>query len=878
MAPSEKPTSSRPHHRDGWLLAGIWLGSLVLDLIWLQGHQLPPAWDQGDHLSRALNIWQVLRQPQPLTGDWWHQLWAQAPSYRGPLTYLVTAPLFSLLGPSYASAILSNSLFNGLLLVSVYGQGRLLASRQAGLWAAWFCAVAPALLNQRSDYLIDFSLTAVLAACWTLLSWRHLGVGATGPTPGRSWRRPWLASGCCGLALGALLLTRPTGLLLLWLPLAALALRAAQQLLRGRWWLAAQGLLAAWLAWLVAGGWIGQNWLTIVSTVNNARRWGVLYQEGLEPTSLAGWLYYPKLLPAMAGASMVGLVLAGWLLAGWLQGGRLQGGLPRNSWHRRQGARPPANAAERWRLAWWLSFPLGGLLLASLMSTKDFRFVLPLLPQLLLLLAWLVSAVGASSGANSGARNGSTSRASSGSGPWRRYWRGAIVLVGISGLLACQFGIGANLTAFASHAPQRQQPSPQGKQPSPQGKQPWPLEEIVATIRRQSPQQLSTLAVLPDSEFLNAFNLEAEGRRQQFRVAARQTLAPLEHLEEDLAGFDWFLLKGGDQGVMSDERQAKLSQLVKRSPAFSAAGRWALPDGSGAELYRRRQLSLAVAPAPCGAGGQPLLELIDQGGGAGGDGVLVTRLVAPARLLRGSRLLIDGHDRGIGQGLLRPDQPSGCLAISERLASKQPLPAQFQASLLLASGQRLPLQSRLIKFTPATRQATAKGPTPGATTPAAPNPVEGPAMPNRIDQLLELGQMLRQGQLDELFARVGRINQQDPEQVYLIDGEAILQARLRRDPTNLDLLYPLALAQALQRRAEAAALSLSRIGQLDPSNANAKLGLGFVQLYRFKPWAAQPALDQAAQLEPANGTLHTLRAVAAAMRLNLAEAHSLITR
>ena len=452
------------------------------------------------------------------------------------------------------------------------------------------------------------------------------------------------------------------------------------------------------------------------------------------------------------------------------------------------------------------------------------------------------------------------------------------MLVGISGLLACQFGIGANLTAFPSHAPRRGQPSPQGEQPSPQGKQPspqreqpWPLEEIVATIRRQSPQQLSTLAVLPDSEFLNAFNLEAEGRRQQFRVAARQTLAPLEHLEEDLAGFDWFLLKGGDQGVMSDERQAKLSQLVRRSPAFIAAGRWALPDGSGAELYRRRQLSLAVAPAPCGAGGQPLLELLDQGAGAGGDGVLVTRLVAPARLLQGSRLLLDGHDRGVGQGLLRPDQPSGCLAISERLASKEPLPAQFQASLLLASGQRLPLQSRLIKFTPATRQATAKGPTPGATTPAAPNPAEGPAMPNRIDQLLELGQLLRQGQLDELFARVGRINQQDPEQVYLIDGEAILQARLRRDPTNLDLLYPLALAQALQRQADAAALSLSRIVQLDPANANAQLGLGFVQLYRFKPWAAAEPIATASRLSPNNGPAKTLKKVQAAMTGNLQE-------
>jgi hypothetical protein len=221
-------------------------------------------------------------------------------------------------------------------------------------------------------------------------------------------------------------------------------------------------------------------------------------------------------------------------------------------------------------------------------------------------------------------------------------------------------------------------------------------------------------------------------------------------------------------------------------------------------------------------------------------------------------LLLDGHDRGVGQGLLRPDQPSGCLAISERLASKAPLPAQFQASLLLASGQRLPLQSRLIKVTP-------------TSSPASRTPAEGPAMPNRIDQLLELGQLLRQGQLDELFARVGRINQQDPEQVYLVDGEAILQARLRRDPTNLDLLYPLALAQALQRQADAAALSLSRIGQLDPANANAQLGLGFVQLYRFKPWAAAEPIARAAKLSPNNGPTQTLKKVQAAMTGNLQE-------
>jgi cytochrome c-type biogenesis protein CcmH/NrfG len=185
---------------------------------------------------------------------------------------------------------------------------------------------------------------------------------------------------------------------------------------------------------------------------------------------------------------------------------------------------------------------------------------------------------------------------------------------------------------------------------------------------------------------------------------------------------------------------------------------------------------------------------------------------------------------------------------------------EVAARLLLPTGQELPLQVTVHQ--------------PAADAIAS----QEALLANRHQQLLELGQLLRRGELDELFARVGRINQHDPEQLYLANGETILQARLKRDPQNLELLYPLALAQALQRKADAAALTLSRITRLDPGNANAHLGLGFVQLYRFKPWAAQPALDQAAQLNPANTTLRTLRAVAAALRLDLIEAHFLIQR
>ena len=776
--------------RDALILLGLWLGGVLLDGLWISRHQLPPAWDQGDHLSRAFGFWQVLQHLQPWAAGWWQELWAQAPSYRGPLTYVVSAPLFSLLGPSYGTAILSNSLFQGLLLLSLYGQGRLLGRPAAGLWAGALSAVAPALLNQRTDYLIDFSLTAVLAASWTLLSWRALG------RP----QRPWLTSAAAGLGLGAVLLTRPTGLLLLWLPLLALLGRAVAAARRGRWRPALQGLLAAALAWGLAGGWISQNWLTILSTVNNARRWGVLYQEGLEANTLEGWLYYPKLLPAMAGAWLVAAVLAGWLLQGW-----------------RRGRWPalPGGAMERWHLAWWLSFPLGALLLATLMSTKEFRFVLPLLPQLLLLLGLLLADGG-------------------------RWLQAMAVALGLSGLLACQFGLGPNLTGFTPHLPRR------GEH--------WPLAEIVATIRRQSPQQLSTLAVLPDSESLNAFNLEAEGRRQQFRVAARQTVAPLEHLNDDLAGFDWFLLKGGDQGVMSDERQARLSALVRQSPAFQAVADWPLPDGSRAELFARQPLSLAVQDAPCPAHGTAELQLWPASGWS--------RLVGPASQLSGARLLMDGQDRAVGQGMLRPSGRSRCLAVLEPLER-----SPDKASLMLADGrlQNLPIRLQ-------------SGVSPLPPPPAATGPQPTPAMANRHSQLLELGALLRRGELDELFARVGRINQHDPEQRYLVDGEAILRARLQQQPDNLDLLYPLALAQALQRNAPAAARSLSQISQLDPGNPQAHLGLGFVQLYRFRPWAAEPALEQAALLDPGNATLRILRAVAAAMRFDLAKAHSLIAR
>jgi 4-amino-4-deoxy-L-arabinose transferase-like glycosyltransferase len=798
--------------RDGWILLGLWLAGLLLDGLWLQRHGQPPAWDQGEHLSRALGVWQVLGEAAPFDPSWWQRLWAETPTYRGPFTYLVTAPVFSLLGPGYGSAILSNSLFQALLLGSLYGLGRLAHSRAAGLWAAFLCGVAPALLNQRSDYLIDFSLTAVLTATWWLLSVRVLA---------RS-RHPWLWSLGGGLGLGAVVLTRPTGLVMLWLPLLALAWMALADLVqRGRPARLGESLLAVAAATAVAWPWWSQNWLTILSTVNKARQWGVLYQDGLEANTLAGWLFYPRLLPTMAGAALVAVVVAGGLLGRW----------------RRRGA--PAKALPWPQLAWWLSFPLGALLLATLMSTKDFRFVLPLVPQLCLGLGILLA---------------------SATGRWTTGWRLAVVGIGVWGALASQFALAANPTGFP--------PRPPIAGPG------WPLEAIVATIRQRSPHQLSTLAVLPDSQGLNAFNLDAEGRRQNFRVAARQTVAPVDQLDGDLAGFDWFLLKGGDQGVMSDARQTALDAMVRRSPAFQAAGRWPLPDGSSAELFGRRNLSLAVTPVACGPDPSLQLDLNVEPPAPlrpGREAVLVSRLRGPAAQLRDGLLLLDWrpdwrHDRGIGQGMVRAD-PSGCLEVRERLALVVPagLPdGSYGLRARAIDGQGRPLALRIAPLTLTV-----------AATGEVANRPDGGASPNRIDQLLALGRLLRRGELDLLFRQVGQINQRDPQQIYLAQGERLLRARLQERPpgskgADLEDLYGLALAQALQRHAAGAVDTLQRIVSLEPTNPHALMALGFVQLYRFHPVQAQVALDAAARLDPGNRTLRTLRAVASGLRLDVA--------
>ncbi|NES24305.1 MAG: phospholipid carrier-dependent glycosyltransferase, partial [Symploca sp. SIO3E6] len=154
------------------LLGLIWLSGALCDRFWLALDHSIPAWDATNHLTGSLNYLDALQHAQWFSGEWWRSLWMLS-SKNPPLIYIVTAPFQQVFGTSPDQAILVNLLFSAILLGSVYKLGKHLFNQQVGLWAAGLCVLLPRLYEFRIHYLLDYSLTALIAASFCCLTvWR----------------------------------------------------------------------------------------------------------------------------------------------------------------------------------------------------------------------------------------------------------------------------------------------------------------------------------------------------------------------------------------------------------------------------------------------------------------------------------------------------------------------------------------------------------------------------------------------------------------------------------------------------------------------------------------------------------------------------------
>ena len=110
--------------------------SLLIDNLFILKINNPPAWDQGYHLSNVFKMYNILEAKGINISEKFNQLLNVTDSYRGPLTYFLSALFLKVFNNTYQFAYLSNQIFNIISIFSIFNLGKLLKNHSTGIWAS----------------------------------------------------------------------------------------------------------------------------------------------------------------------------------------------------------------------------------------------------------------------------------------------------------------------------------------------------------------------------------------------------------------------------------------------------------------------------------------------------------------------------------------------------------------------------------------------------------------------------------------------------------------------------------------------------------------------------------------------------------------------
>ncbi len=837
------------HH--GWLtIAGLWFLGAFCDRLWFALDRSIPSWDQADYLTGALSYWQALQTPQWFSGDWWRSLWLLS-SKMPPGTYIMTAFFHHLFGIEADRATLVYLFFSAILLPSVYGLGRLLFNPQIGVWAAALCLMFPGLYHARLDFLLDFPMTAVVTfSFYSLTRWK-----VTEPLelddfpsqqPPQHDSSGFLKSPACqawfwaivlGLSVGLSLLIKQSALFFLITPLVWVIVSTIKD---RRWVRFLQLMVATFVMGLVMYPWYRTNWLLVFTGSQRAAIQAAVTEGDPAIYTLPAWTFYAKQLPHHVSWPFLVVPIAGFVFYWWRSRGDrpftpLQAELQNPVW------RTHFNSPFKWLAIFWV----GSYVLFSLILNKDFRYVLPYLPVVSLVLAYGFMLFPANWG------------------KWVRWGTcSAVVVLIVSNLWPVyEWHPDIVTSRHAYRGPD------------------WPHQEAIAEMIETTPYLRSTLGVLPSTPMINQHNLNYYGNLQQFQVYGRQVGTRRSHVAQDARSLDWFLTKTGNQGSVPTEAQAAIVALVETGGEFDLQASWLLPDDTTLNLYHHR-LPMVTVEAMEGSANPALLTLdrvtVPAESPPGvpvpvtyewtgdwnllRDGVvmLTWQLQSPTASpsLRESWL----HDHGIGKGELQAVTAPAQAKVRERMAMFPP--ADVTPGTYTLAATYLNRKTGETQEIDVPRVAIAINPAAKATP--------APEL-DWITQLRSLSAALPQGPkaLEFIFDDIGRVNQYDPIQDYLIQAEKSLEYRLQQDPENVALAYNLAFSQVLQQDVKGAISAFERVVQLDSENPYAYAYLGFVNLYGWHPRQGETAIKQAIKLGPDGVEVQLLYGISALMQGNI---------
>lgn len=550
-------------------LGALFLWQALLLGVWLHNDTRPLRWDDAVHISTALDYKRALASgelgallsPKSRPGH---------PIYPPVVHFGMVVALFAAdatgVAPEDAATFL-NLVFLALIGLGAWWLAEFWWGREAGLAAAFIAGLLPGFVLMSRVIIVDVALAAF--AVWAYAFWAR---------GGRFTDRRltlWLAA---AFALGCLTKwSFPFYVLPILFDAAAAAWSGGAA---RRNVLCAAGLSAALLL-----PWYAVNIPKTLTRVLKAAGQGGAEGDP-DVLSLSALLWYPRhaVLPHM---TWLGVLAA---LAGAV-----------HIFRRKMEGR-------RALLLWALS----GYVFWTLVSNKNDRYFMPVLPALALAAAALPRRI-----------------------PWG--------VAGAAALFSAWLTWGSASSAWAQPA--------RGEA--------WPLEQIAQEVaaRRDKSAPFAVLTILANHEYLNGNNTRWTVEKLDLREAVRprSKLVPFGQMTE------FVVLKTGDLGpAYAVARQTAVREEALRPggwflKCFEDVRRWPLPDGSEAVLYRRR----AAPPAEVAVRPEEALPLLlgaarFEGLSVSGEGdVLSVR--ADSVSMKG--LIIKGVEaEARGFGAVRPDE------------------------------------------------------------------------------------------------------------------------------------------------------------------------------------------------------------------------------
>ncbi|MBV6625766.1 MAG: phospholipid carrier-dependent glycosyltransferase [Rivularia sp. (in: Bacteria)] len=790
------------------ILTLIWLLGVICDRYWFFLDKSIPSWDQADYLTGSLNYLQALQNPDLLNGEWWQNLWLLS-SKIPPLTYIVTAFLQYFYGKGYDEATVIMLGFSFVLIFSVYGLGKILFGDSVGLWAAALCQVMPGLYRYRLEFLLDYPLAAIVTlsffclTLWFFTGYKHATFRKQKNNLTNTSPPPLLYAIFFGLSFGLALMVKQTALFFLITPIIWVVITSLR---KGLWGRLLQLIFAFGLSTLIFGWWYRTNWLLILTSGKRATVDSAIAEGEAPLNTIQAWTFYWHQLPSQVSLPLLLIPILALLLY----------------WGKAKKQRRREGLELSIALKWIAIFLVGAYILSCLNPNKDFRYAIPYLPVLSVFLAYGLTRFQGTLGKRI---------------RWGTF--GLAIILMLCNLFPIGGIPGYWLTEALSNKVQHY----------PYMGERFPHTQVIKQIIQTEPYLYSTLGVLPSTPQINQHNLNYYGALQNFQVYGRQVGTKKKFVKQDAGSISWFLTKSNKQGSVP-KSQKIITKIVEQNGDFELNKSWNLPDDSILKLYHQKNPPVVVEKVGERSNNQNNLSL---------EKVEVPQIAPPGKPvpvtyiwqgnwqeLKNGLMLITWknadnskwiHDHAIALGKLYPYgiKPVGKFQVTERIAMLPPADIKNGNYTLEATYlNKLTGETYLLNSPQTTIQIDSQA-----------TPIRAPEL-DLSTQLRNLAATLPQGikALNKVFPEIGRINQYDPNQDYLVQTRKSLEYRFQQEQ-NLKYAYSIALTNILQRKPQAAIASLQRITQLDKNNPYAWAYLAFVQLYDFQGAAAEKSLQPA---------------------------------